>query len=196
MSATSPKRVAVLIENEFDALQVRRLKEIFAIADLEITFLSYLWGYDSLLFTGDDPTCQIDVHQDVIHAFMSDYQGLILIGGYAMDRLRYQVNPVCGGPNKAPAVEFLRRAVTAMERGRLKIGTIGHGLQLFCADPELLRGRQVTCSHNIICDVTNAGGVVMFKGDRAADLHSQGGLITARDNAMVDDFFAWFAADL
>jgi len=60
----------------------------------------------------------------------------ILIGGYAMDRLRYEENPRAGRPNQAPAVVFLRRAVEAMDAGQLRIGAICHGLWLFCAAPK------------------------------------------------------------
>jgi protease I len=36
---------------------------------------------------------------------------------------------------------------------------------LFCADPDLIKNRQVTCAHNIICDVENAGAEVIYTGD-------------------------------
>lgn len=57
-----------------------------------------------------------------------DYVGIILIGAYAMDRLRYQETVLLGQPNQAPAVRFLREAL--MVSG-LKIGTICHSLWLF-----------------------------------------------------------------
>src|SRR3712207_7285598 len=45
-----------------------------------------------------------------------------------------------------------------------------HSLWLFCADRDLIEGRQVTCAHNIICDVENAGAEVIYDGDMTADL--------------------------
>ena len=85
---------------------------------------------------------------------LDDYAGLILIGGYAMDRLRYETQ--LGETNQAPAVTLLRKAVSRMDNNQLAIGTICHSLWLFCAETNLLKGREVTCAHNIVCDVANA----------------------------------------
>jgi protease I len=196
MLESTPKRVAVLIENLFDAAHWRVLQEALAVANAEPVYLSNLWGYDSLLFTGDDVHCAVEVRREVSTASPDEFQGLVLLGGYAMDRLRYQLAPVCGSPNQAPAVEFLRAAVAAMEAKQLTIGAIGHGLQLFCAAPETLRGRQVTCGHNLIQEVTNAGATVMFQGNRTADIHQEGGLLTARDTSVAPALFASFVAQL
>jgi putative intracellular protease/amidase len=193
-AATKP--LAVLLENEFDAAQIRKLQEIFAIAEIEITFLSYLWGHSVLEFTGDDPNFKIAVSTDVTQVRPTDFSGLLLPGGYAMDRLRYQESPICGQPNHAPAVGFLRQAVAALNEGKLKIGAIGHGLQLFTAAPDILFGRQVTCVHNIINEVSSAGGVVLFVGTQTADLHLDRGLLTARDTSVAPVFFATLASEL
>jgi putative intracellular protease/amidase len=113
-----------------------------------------------------------------------------------MDRLRYQAQPQPGQPNRAPAVEFLRRAVQTMDNDKLRIGAICHSLWLFCADPDLLRGRQVTCAHNIICDVQNAGGIVMFEGNEAKDVHIDGHLISGRHPGVVEEFMDVFVREI
>ncbi len=84
-----------------------------------------------------------------------------------MDRLRYQTNLKKGEKNQAPAVAFLRKAVTTEG---LKLGTICHSLWLFCADSDLIKGRKVTCAHNIVCDLENAGAEVIYEEEATADL--------------------------
>ena len=79
-----------------------------------------------------------------------------------------------------------------MDSGELKIGTICHSLWLFCAAPELLRQRKVTCAHNIICDVRNAGGVVVYGSDGTKEINIDGGLITAKHPNVVDEFMQVF----
>src|SRR5262249_23316580 len=145
---------------------------------------------------GNDLQEEVTVHVEVNDVSPADYAGLILIGGYAMDRLRYEESPQKGRPNQAPAVVFLRVAVTEMDRGRLKIGSICHSLWLFCAAPELLSARKVTCAHNIIADVTNAGGVPVFDGNGMKDTWVDGGLVTARHPGVVDEFMQVFVTEL
>ena len=119
----------------------------------------------------------------------SDYKGIICIGAYAMDRLRYQVNPKKGEKNQAPAVAFLRNAVNTEN---VKLGAICHSLWLFCADNEMLKDKKVTCAHNIICDVENAGANVIFDGEQTAELVIDGNLITAKHPGVTDEFMEKF----
>src|SRR4029434_10358054 len=98
-----------------------------------------------------------------------------------------------GQPNQAPAVVFLRRA---MHTENLKVGTICHGLWLFCADRELLRARKVTCAHNIVCDVENAGAEVVYGGDVTAEMVIDGDLISGKHPGMVDKFMETFVAEI
>ena len=83
-----------------------------------------------------------------------------------------------------------------METPGLKIGTICHSLWLFCADPDLLKGRKVTCAHNITCDVANAGGDVVFGDDGTADLVIDRDLITGKHPAVVDQFMETFVKEI
>jgi len=144
----------------------------------EVEYISHLWGNESLKFGSNPENDVIEFHATVTTEINdvkpSDYKGVICIGAYAMDRLRYQVSVKKGQKNIAPAVEFLRKAVN---ENQVKLGTICHSLWLFCADPDLLKGKKVTCAHNIICDVENAGGDVVYEGDVTADLVIDGNLI-------------------
>jgi protease I len=189
-------KIGVLIEEHFDETEYRRFNEFFPEHRYEVEYISNLWGHEQLTFKGNDHTEEVTVTVDIKNVNPPDYKGLMLIGGYAMDRLRYQVSPKAGQCNQSPAVEFLRQAVRAMDEGNLKIGTICHSLWLFCADPELLKGRKVTCAHNIICDVENAGGIVIYEGDRTAMNYVDGNLITSQHPGVVDEFMQIFLEEL
>ena len=189
-------KIAVLIEAHFDETEFRRFNEFFPAHGYQVEYITQLWGQDKLTFKGNDFTQEVTVTREVTNADLADYKALILIGGYAMDRLRYQEHPRPGQPNRAPAVEFLRRAVKAMGKGHLKIGTICHSLWLFCAAPETLAGRKVTCAHNIMGDVQNAGGTLIFAGDQLIDTYVDGNLITARHPGVVEAFMQTFLQEI
>ena len=180
-------KILVLIEEHYDETEFNVFNAFFPAHGYEVEYASYLWGNDALSFEGNDKTSKVKVELCVSKANLDDYKGLILIGGYAMDRLRYQAS-IQGARNTAPAVELLRAAVARMDAGSLAIGTICHSLWLFCADPSLLKGRKVTCAHNIICDVENAGGEVVVVNGETVDTHTDGLLITGRHPGSVDAF--------
>lgn len=196
MSVTSRPTVAVLVEAHFDEAEYRRFNEFFPRHGYDVEYVSHLWGRPELTFAGNDQTEQITVRTEVSAVRPQDYAGLILIGGYAMDRLRYQERLRRGAANQAPAVVFLRAAVKAMDAGELPIGTICHSLWLFCAAPELLAGRTVTCAHNIVCDVENAGATVRYDGEQLVDTHVDGGLVSARHPGVVDSLLEAFLAEM
>lgn len=195
MTATISKfkgKIGVLIEDHFDETEFQKFNDFFPARGYQVEYISHLWNQQQLTFRGNDLTEEITVTVEVNDVELTDYEGIILIGAYATDRLRYEEHPKKGQPNQSPAVRFLRKAVKAMDAGRLKIGTICHSLWLFCADPELLKNREVTCAHNILCDVQNAGGIIIFDGDGTKSVHVDGGLITAKHPNVVDEFMDIF----
>jgi len=64
--------------------------------------------------------------------------------------------------------------------------------------PDLIQGREVTCSHNIMHDVRNAGAVLVYdrKHRSLADTHVDGRLITARHPYVVAEFMNLFLEQL
>ena len=193
----SKGKIGVLIEEHFDQTEFKRFNEYFPTRGYEVEYLSHLWGNKELRF-GANPDvgvigAEVTVSTEINDVKPSDYKGIIAIGAYAMDRLRYQANVKKGQKNNAPAVAFLRKAEATPG---LKLGTICHSLWLFCADPDLLKGRKVTCAHNIICDVENAGGDVVFEGDVTADLVIDGDLITGKHPGVVDQFMEAFVSEI
>ena len=191
--AAAHGKIAVLIEDHFDATEFRRFNEYFSQRGYEVEYMSHLWGQQALRFGSNPENDEVGEHvtvtTEVNNVRPADYKGLICIGAYAMDRLRYQTTVQKGQKNQAPAVAFLRKA---MQTEGLKVGTLCHGLWLFCADRDLIQNRKVTCAHNIICDVENAGAEVIYEGDGTADLVIDGNLITAKHPAVLDKFMAAF----
>lgn len=190
-------RIGVFIEEHFDQTEFQKFNGFFPENGYQLVYMTHLWGQPSLHFRAnpDDGVVEseVTVTTEVNDVRVGDYLGFLLIGAYAMDRLRYQANPRRGQPNTAPAVELLRRANATPG---VKIGTICHSLWLLCADRSLLEGRRVTCAHNIICDVENAGGDVVFNGDQTEDLVIDGDLITAKHPGVTDRFLEAYVAEL
>ena len=126
-------------------------------------YISHLWGNKELRF-GANPDdgvigAQVTVSTEVSDVQPADYKGIIAIGAYAMDRLRYQVSV------RRDRRTTRRRWPSCAKREPLR-AEARHDLPLavaVLADPDLLKGRKVTCAHNIICDVENAGGDVVFE---------------------------------
>jgi protease I len=177
-------KILVLIEEHYDETEFNVFNKFYPANSVDVDYASYLWGNEAIEFEGND---KVKVELCVSKLNLEDYKGLILIGGYAMDRLRYQ--PVLNeSRNTAPAVEFLRKAVQRMDAGQLAIGTICHSLWLFCADPDLIKGRRVTCAHNIVCDVENAGAQLVIANGETDDVHADGLLITGRHPGSVEAF--------
>jgi protease I len=190
-------KIGVLIEDHFDPTEFRRFNEYFPQRGYQVEYISHLWGQPALRF-GSNPENNavaeyVTVTTEVNNIDPSNYKGIICIGAYAMDRLRYQTTIKKGQPNQAPAVAFLRKAV---QTEGIKVGTICHGLWLLCADREFLRNRKVTCAHNIVCDVENAGAEVVYAGDETADLVIDGNLITGKHPAVVDAFMDAFVDEM
>jgi protease I len=192
----SKGKIAVLIEDHFDQTEFRMFNDFFPKHGYEVEYVTHLWGNPELKFGGNPDNGVVEDHvtvkTEVNNVKPADYKGIILIGAYAMDRLRYQANPKKGQPNQAPAVAFIRRAM----QEKAKVGTICHSLWLLCADASMLKGRKVTGAHNIICDLENAGADVVFEGDGTADLVIDDNLITAKHPAVTQQFMETFIREI
>ena len=190
-------KIGVLIEDHFDPTEYREFNKYFPEHGYAVDYMTHLWGNPELSFGANPDTGVVEKHvtvqKEVKDADPSGYKGIICIGAYAMDRLRYEEHPRKGQPNQAPAVVFLRKAMTT--KG-VKVGAICHGLWLMCADPDMLQGRRITCAHNIICDVENAGGDVVFEGDQTADIVVDRDLITAKHPGVLGKFLDTFVHEI
>jgi putative intracellular protease/amidase len=186
-------KIGVVIEEHFDQTEYRLFNDYFPKHGYAVEYISHLWGNAELTFGSNPDNGYVEEHVtvtiEVNHVSPADYAGIIVIGAYASDRLRYQVSVKKGQKNQAPAVVFLRNA---MANPSVKKGAICHSLWLFCADRDLLTGRQVTCAHNIVCDVENAGAEIVYAGDETAPLVVDRDLITAKHPGVTDLFMETF----
>ena len=190
-------KIAVLIEDHFDSTEYRKFNEYFPVNGYEVEYISHLWGQKELHFGSNAENNKVEeivtVSTEINEVQPSDYAGVVLIGAYAMDRMRYQVKVKKNQVNQAPAVVFLRKAMAE----NVFVGTICHSLWLLCADRTMLEGRKVTCAHNIICDVENAGAEVIYtEDDETAELVKDGNLITGKHPGMVDQFMEAFLMEI
>lgn len=190
-------KIGVLIEDHFDQSEYRAFNKYFPERGYEVDYITHLWGNPELRFGANPDSGVVEEHvtvkTEVNNVDPSAYKGIICIGAYAMDRLRYEEHPRKGQPNQAPAVVFLRKA---MKADGVKVGTICHGLWLMCADREILQGRRVTCAHNIICDVENAGADVVFDGEQTSEIVVDRDLITAKHPGVLDKFLETFVREI
>jgi len=190
-------KIGVLIEDHFDQTEFREFNRYFPEQGYQVDYISHLWGNPELHFGGNPDNGIVEQHvtvrTEVNNVTPSEYKGIICIGAYAMDRLRYEQHPRKGQANQAPAVVFMRKA---LKTKGVKVGAICHGLWLLCADPSMLKGRKITCAHNIICDVENAGGDVVYDGDKTADIVVDGDLITAQHPGVLDKFLETFVSEI
>ncbi|MGF1482240.1 MAG: DJ-1/PfpI family protein [Cyanophyceae cyanobacterium] len=196
-SGAAAGKIGVLIEDHFDPTEFRLFNEYFPQRGYEVEYISYLWGNSELKFGSNPDNGTVEEHVTVTKDFkdveLTEYQGFICIGAYASDRLRYQPKPQPGQPNQAPAVEFLRQV---MKTPGIKVGTICHSLWLLCADQKLLQGRKVTCAHNIICDVANAGAEIIFGDEGTVDIYVDGDLISGKHPAVTERFMEIFIKEI
>lgn len=184
--------IGVLIEKHFDETEYIKFNEFFPQKGYEVEYFTDLWGQSETVYTGNDyhetkVACTVKKDLRDVQANYDKYAGFILIGGYAMDRLRYEVDPKENQENSSPAVQFLETV-----NKQKYIGTICHSLWLFTVKPELLRYREVTCAHNIIYDVKNADAKVQYNdnGIGTIEIHvdTKNKLVTGKHPGSVDIF--------
>jgi putative intracellular protease/amidase len=189
--------IGVFIEDHFDMTEYRLFNRRLPAAGYNVEYISNLWSNSTLQFGSNPDNGWVEEHitvsKDVADVDPTQYKGFLLIGAYATDRLRYTVKPEKGKPNDAPAVELLRRICAT---SGVKIGTICHSLWLFCADPMLIKGKKVTCAHNIICDLENAGADVQYGDEGTIGSVVDGDLITAKHPAFTDELIDLFIQEI
>jgi len=164
-------KIGILMETDYYEPEIAYYQHRFAEEQLDVHFLTRLWGNAAITFKGHEHQAPFEVRESF--EGMSDdelrsYAALIVPSGMVADRLRYteDVNKV------PPATQFLARAFA--EKTVLK-GIICHGLWLVAPLPHLVKGRPLVCHNNLIGDARAYGAVYT---DR--DLVEDGDLITAR----------------
>jgi len=160
-------RVALIVEHDFDEGQVQQVCEALRAADLEVVVVGPVAGTEYRGLAGAVVTAELAAAR----ARMTDFDGLVIPGGHAPDRMRL----------RHAIVDLVREAIAAGK----PVAAIGHGPQLLIS-ANAVRGRAITCWPSIAIDVKNAGGLY---ADRP--LLEDGPLLTARKS---DDVPALAAA--
>ncbi len=162
--ALAGKKIAVLVESQYIAHEIRTYQDRFAAYGASVELMSRLWGNPSITFIseledagGRPETLEVRVDFDSVNA--ADYAAIIMAANYPSVRLRW-VEPPAGQPmsagmaRTAPAVQFFHRAMK--DRSIVKAAPC-HGLWLLTPVPEVLAGRNVTCNPVVLADVVNTG---------------------------------------
>lgn len=147
------RTVAVLMESDYVEPEIDYYVRRFAEEGARVELLTRLWGQPSMTFIGHEHQVPITVDGDleaVDDDRLRSFAALVVPSGMVSDRLRY--SEVAGEPS--PAARLLRRAFA--EPSVLK-GVICHGLWLVSPIADVIRGRAVTCHHNLVSDAGHMG---------------------------------------
>lgn len=154
-------KIAVILESHFDEGEVKAIDKKCREEGYNYEFVSRLWDQPFLEFYGNECGDPIRVFKDISAVDIDQYDCFFFIGAYCMDRLYYQSHPKKCVPNQSPVVQLIKK-LAAKEK---LCATICHSLWAFTCAPEILKGKKVTCAHNIIDHVRNAGGEVAYSND-------------------------------
>jgi len=136
----SGKRVAMLVEDEFDDRELMGSLEALRGAGATVVLVGPMAGRAYRSKRGEAVTADLAAGQ----ARAGDFDAVVIPGGHAPDKMR------------------LRHAMVDLARDALDAGkhvaAICHGPQVLIS-ANVLRGRTLTCWPSIAIDVKNAGGL-------------------------------------
>src|SRR6266851_3726759 len=156
-AALSGKRVAMLVEDEFEDLELTGPLEALRAAGATVTVVGPTCG---ARFRGKRGEAAITSDLAAGAARIEDFDALVIPGGHAPDKMRM----------RHAMVDLAR---DAMDAGK-PVAAICHGPQVLIS-ADALRGRTLTCWPSIAIDVKNAGGLYVDK-----PVVEDGNLITSR----------------
>jgi protease I len=136
----SSKRVAILIEEDFEDRELPLLLDSLRAAGLTVTVVGPIAGTE---YHGKRRDAVLRSDMGAGTARMKDFDIVVVPGGYAPDRIRL----------RHAMVDLVREA---LESGK-PVAAIDHGPMLLIT-VNALRGRTATCWPSIAIDVKNAGG--------------------------------------
>jgi len=209
----SGNKIAVLVEHKFIPEEIEAYRGGFALLGAEVESISRLWYGDdrpqSTIFYSDvDPLDNqpwesphsLTVHKDISTVQPADYAAVIMSANYTSVRLRWEnlPNDLTQFDPRAyvktpPIVRFFAEA---MQNPRIVKGALCHGLWVLTPNPELLRGRQVTCHPVVMADVLNCGAVIMPGPDGVAKVVTDGDLVTGLSKHEVVEFMQAIAEQI
>jgi protease I len=164
-------KIGILIESDFYENEIFYYQLRFKEENIEVHFLSRLWGQKGIEFQGHEfqaPFYCSESFEDLTDSDIKSFSAFIVPAGMVADRLRY-TEDVTQIP---PASKFLKKIFD--DKDIIK-GIICHGLWLVSPIAEVIKGRKVVAHNNLIGDVKNYGAIYVDK-----DVVIDGDLITAR----------------
>lgn len=164
MGEVAGKRVALLVEDEFEDKELQGPLELLRAAGVIVVIVGPLAGHSYTGRRGDSVTAELGAGA----ARIKDFDAVVIPGGHAPDRMRM----------RHAMVDLTR---DAMEAGK-PVAAISHGPQLLIS-ANALKGRTVTCWPSIAIDIKNAGGMY---GDKP--VVEDGNLITSRKSDDIQFF--------
>ncbi|OGK11165.1 MAG: thiamine biosynthesis protein ThiJ [Candidatus Riflebacteria bacterium GWC2_50_8] len=165
------KKVGILFESDFYENEIFYYQHRFPEDDIQLNFLTRLWGNESLTFKGHEYHVPMECRgsfENMSDEELNSYGAIIVPAGMVADRLRWTEDV----KKLPPATEFLARAFA---NKKIIKGIICHGLWLVAPKTELVKGRRLTCHNNLIGDA-KAYGAEYVNEDLVVDKD----LVTAR----------------
>jgi deglycase len=156
-AAPSSKRVAMLVEDEFEDRELTGPLEALRSAGITVVVVGPTAGAS---YRGKRGEAVVTAELSAGAAKIRDFDAVIIPGGHAPDKMRM----------RHAMVDLAR---DAMEAGK-PVAAICHGPQVLIS-ANALRGRTLTCWPSIAIDVKNAGGLYVDK-----PVVEDGNLITSR----------------
>jgi protease I len=156
-SLLSGKRVAILVEDEFEDRELTGPLDALRAAGAVVTIVGPMQG---AAYRGKRGEAIVTSDLAAGAARMKEFDALVIPGGHAPDKMRM----------RHAMVDLTR---DAMEAGK-PVAAICHGPQLLIS-ADAIRGRTLTCWPSIAIDVKNAGGLYVDK-----PVVADGNLITSR----------------
>lgn len=164
-------KIGILIENDFYENEIFYYSHRFPEENIELHFLSRLWGQPYLAFKGHEYQAPLECHEsfeDMDDETLRSYSAIIIPSGMVSDRLRYTEDIT----KLPPAVTFIKRVFA--EKSIIK-GIICHGLWLLSSVPELVKDRKIVVHNNLLGDARNMGALYVNE-----DVVIDDDLVTAR----------------
>jgi len=156
-AALTGKRVAILVEDEYDHRELSGPLDALRLAGAHVSIVGPVAGTEYRGKRGDGA---VTADLAAGAARIKDFDAIVIPGGHAPDKMRM----------RHAMVDLVR---DAMEAGK-PVAAICHGPSVLIS-AGALRGRTLTCWPSIAIDVKNAGGLYVDK-----PVVEDGNLITSR----------------
>ena len=139
MTADQRKRVALLVEDEFEDADVAGTSDLLRSAGVDVVVVGPREGRVSRGRKAHEMTAQLAAG----NARAADFDGVLIPGGYAPDRMRM----------RHAMLDLVRDTIAAGK----PVAAIDRGAQLLIS-VKAVGGRTITCWPSIAIDIKNAGG--------------------------------------